>query len=319
MGLISRVSSRTYRKKMSGWEQILHSESEEEDFVPAKVAKANNGQQILQNGQPLLGKNPPSIPPSFHNQQNFQHNNYKNENNFQHQQTFQNGQNLNQTNGNHKKGTNWLPSYPNSLFDIFEQKLKDEDFESQTFFHCNVDAKNNCVEVFLNDKRYFVQPNRKLPCDLKHIIAKYIFSIYDHGDVKYPFDNNKIDNVLQEIYKWDASNKFIQLEPAASFEVVEKTDDNVTVLLEIDDEEIMRTMASSMELARNIASKQMLNSETYKEKYIELLKKEAEENKKDYEFSGPVIEKFGNPRHDPHIRDRLNSKKNVHLDVICGN
>ena len=41
---------------MSGWEQILHSESEEEDFVPAKVAKANNGQQILQNGQPLLGK-----------------------------------------------------------------------------------------------------------------------------------------------------------------------------------------------------------------------------------------------------------------------
>ena len=100
---------------------------------------------------------------------------------------------------------------------------------------------------------------------------------------------------------------------------MEKTDDNVTVLLEIDDEEIMRTMASSMELARNIASKQMLNSETYKEKYIELLKKEAEENKKDYEFSGPVIEKFGNPRHDPHIRDRLNSKKNVHLDVICGN
>ena len=90
-----------------------------------------------------------------------------------------------------------LPSYPNSLFDIFEQKLKDEDFESQTFFHCNVDAKNNSVEVFLNDKRYFVQPNRKLPCDLKHIIAKYIFSIYDHGDVKYPFDNNKIDNVLQ--------------------------------------------------------------------------------------------------------------------------
>ena len=81
----------------------------------------------------------------------------------------------------------------------------------------------------------------------------------------------------------------------------------------------MRTMASSMELARNIACKQMINSDKYKDKYIELLKKEGEEANKDYEFSGPVIEKFGNPRHDIHIRDRLNSGKNVHLDVICGN
>ena len=315
---------------MSGWEQIINSESEEEEEPTAKVAKLSPTNN--KNGS-LLGNPPP--PPNFQNQQQPIQNN----NNFQQfpqfQQTFQNPNNHfnqppnkppswnNQTNGNNHNHNSQpkgpIPSYPNSLFDIFERKIKEDDMESLTFFHYEINPKDNSVELFLNQKRYFIQPNRKIPCDLKHILAKYIFQEFDHGDVKYPFDESKIENVLQEIYQWDASNKFIELEPDASFEEVDKTEDNVTVLLEIDDEEILRTMASSMELARNIASKQMLNSEKYRQKYIDLLKKEATLKKSDYEFSGPVIEKFGNPRHDPHIRDRLNNKKNVHLDVICGN
>ena len=57
----------------------------------------------------------------------------------------------------------------------------------------------------------------------------------------------------------------------------------------------------------------MLNSATYKDKYIELLKKETPDNNT---LNGPVVERYGAPKFDQHICTRLNKGENDFFDVI---
>merc|ERR1711981_970921 len=291
MGLVSRVSSRTYR--MADWvicDGNVSDDEKEHAPPPAKQIKTQetangNGGTAVQNQpnkQPWVssgwgpnigwGNKPRQAPPTY-------------------QKPPQ-------------------PTGPTDLWEYLCEELSNDDSKSLCFFSYNYDKNEQALEVYLNGKRYYSKALRKLPFCVKEAMARYILTQYGFGRVT--FENKPgLENALQAIYNWDSTMKFAQIEPLVSFEVNETSEVSTTITLEVDDEEKVKTVASSVEKAKDIACKQMLNSEEYRQKYIDLLKKEFPTNDC---LNGPVIEKFGSARNDPHIRKRLT--ENPHLDVI---